>query len=231
MGNPNDKSGPRKWLRWVWIAISLAILSLVLLFLSEIEDTADVSAARNPSPPPSVSVLVVGATNARAEISVFSELRPQWNAEIRAAVSGRIVEVHDAALIGTQVLDGAHLFSIEPTQYAASVAAAELTLEEARLALMQAENQATVAQRQFDRDQTTPPNELALFLPQLRIAERSLVSAEAQLAAAERQLANTEVRAPFPGFVTERMVSLGQTVSEGEPLLSLIHISEPTRPY
>ncbi|MEM8590973.1 MAG: efflux RND transporter periplasmic adaptor subunit [Pseudomonadota bacterium] len=209
--------------RWPWIALATLVLGAVLMLMSDVEDSADVTAREAAFAAPTISTLTVAASPARAEVSAFAALRPQWDAEIRTAVSGRITEVHPAALAGTQVAEGTPLFSIERTQYETAVATAELALEEARLAYMQAENQVTLAQRQFDRDGAKAPNELALYLPQMRIAERSLASAEVQLQAAMRHLSNTEVTAPFSGFVTDRMASLGQTVAAGE---ALVHLSD-----
>lgn len=226
MKNPQKLVQHPQRRRWLWIAFSVGTLLGILVFLSEIEDIADVTERDVAPAAPRISAVSVEAAAARAEVSVFAELRPQWDAEIRAAVSGRIAQVHRAALAGTQVLEGESLFSIERTQYETSVATAEMTLEEARLALLQAENQVNLARRQFDRDRIAPPNDLAIHLPQLRIAERSLASAEAQLDAALRQLAETEVAAPFSGFVTNRMASLGQTVAAGEALL---HLSDDRR--
>jgi RND family efflux transporter MFP subunit len=116
---------------------------------------------------------------------------------------------------------GTPLFDIESSQYVSAVASAEMAVEEAELARLRAENNVTVAQRQFARDGITPPNDLALHLPDLRIAERAVTTAQAQLAAARQQLADTVVTAPFSGFVTERTASLGQTVTTGEVLITL----------
>lgn len=212
--------------RWLWIGAAVAVLAGVLLFVFAAEDTADVTVVDTPPSAPVVTVLAVAPADAMATITAFAELRPRWDAAIRAAVSGRITEVHESALAGERVETGTLLFSIEKTQYAAAVTAAELSLEQARLGRWQAENRATVARQQFERDGRTPPNELALRLPELRIAERTVAAAEAQLEAARRQLLDTEVTAPFAGVVTERMVSLGQTVSAGEPLL---HLSDDRR--
>ncbi len=214
-----DMPAPRR--KWLWFGLSLVILAVVVLVLFAAEDNADVTLADTSTSAPIASVLEVAPAEATARISVFAELRPRWDAEIRAAVSGRITKVHDAALAGERVEAGTSLFSIEKTQYETAIAAAELSLEEAKLALWHAENGVTLARLQFERDGTAPPNELALKLPQLRIAERTLASAEAQLEAARRQLADTEVSAPFSGFIVRRMASLGQTVSAGEPLLHL----------
>lgn len=207
--------------RWILIFLALCVLAAVLVLLSETEDTVDV--ARSDAPPPAqvVSVLRVVTANVPAQVSVYSELRPRWNADIRAAVSGRILTVHDAALAGTRVAVGTPLFDIERSQYETAVAAAEMALEQAQLDQLRAENNVTVARKQFQRDGTTPPNDLALRLPELRIAERAITSARAQLAAARQQLADTTVTAPFSGYVTKRQASLGQTVSAGEPLLTL----------
>ncbi len=220
-GETSAKEMPSPRRRWLWIGVSLAILAVVVTLLFAAEDSADVTLAETSPPAPIVSVLEVLPAEAVATISVFAELRPQWDAEIRSAVSGRITKVHEAALAGGRVAAGTPLFSIEKTRYETAVAAAELSLEEAKLALWHAENGVTLARLQFERDGTEPPNELALKLPQLRIAERTLASAEAQLEAARRQLSDTEVTAPFSGFIVKRMASLGQTVSAGEPLLHL----------
>ncbi len=207
--------------RWVWVGLSLVVLVAVIFVVWEAEDTANVAVSDVAPPAPIVTVIDVASAEVKAAVTAFAELRPRWDAEIRAAVSGRIIKVHDAALAGERVDVGTPLFSIEKTQYQATVAAAELSLEEAKLALWRAKNNVTVARRQFERDGSKPPNELALHLPQQRIAERTLVSAKAQLAAARRHLADTDVTAPFPGFITKRMASLGQTVATGDPLFHL----------
>ncbi|MGR3624236.1 efflux RND transporter periplasmic adaptor subunit [Pseudophaeobacter sp.] len=207
--------------RWVFIVFAVVVLAAVLVVLSETEDTVDVARSDVPSPAQMVSVVAVEQAKTAARISVFAELRPQWNAEIRAAVSGRILTVHEGALAGTRVAAGTPLFEIERSQYETAVAAAEMALEEALLARLRAQNNVIVARKQFQRDGTKPPNDLALRLPDLRIAERSVASAHAQLTAARQQLADTSVTAPFSGFVTQRSASLGQTVSASEALLTL----------
>lgn len=207
--------------RWIGIGTAIGLFAFVILFLTWSEDTAEVTlvdGARSAQP---VSVITLEAGEVRAEVSAFAEVRPQWDAEIRAAVSGRIIEVAPEALAGSRVEAGADLVRIEPAPYAAAVANAELALEEARLGHLTAQNHVTVARRQFERDGTEPPNELALRIPHLRIAERQLDAAQSQLNAARRQLADTRVTAPFSGYVTARAVSPGQTVSAGEPLLRI----------
>ncbi|MTI02068.1 efflux RND transporter periplasmic adaptor subunit [Roseibium sp. RKSG952] len=217
---PNAKGGTH-WRRWLWIGLSLSLLIAVVLLVFEAEDTIDVQKTDTPPPPPLVSVVSVSAQAVQAEISTFAEVRPRWDAELRSAVSGRITAVHDGALAGSRVDLGDPLFSVEKAQYESAVAAAEMELEQAQLALLRAQNDVTVARRQFERDKKEPPTELAIRLPQLRIAEKTVASAKSRLNAAQRDLADTEVSAPFSGFVTRRAASLGQTVSPGDPLVRL----------
>ncbi len=210
---------PRR--RWLFIALAVVALGAVILLLFETEDTVNVARVDTPPPAQVVSVVTAQPQDSAAQVSVFAELRPRWKAEIRAAVAGRILTVHDAALAGTRVSKGMPLFEIERSPYETAVAAAEMQVEEAQLARLKAENKVTVARRQFQRDGSEPPNELAVNLPDLRIAERALISAQAQLTATRQQLSDTTVTAPFSGFVTAREASLGQTVSIGEALLTL----------
>lgn len=221
MTDNSARAEPAPRRRWLWIGLATLVLLAVLAMVWEAEDTADVTASDLPAPAPIVTIVAAVPAETTATVTAFAELRPRWDAEIRAAVSGRITQVHDAALAGERVAAGTPLFSIERTQYETAVAAAELNLEEARLGLWRAENGVTLARAEFDRAGAEPPNELALRLPQLRIAERTVASAEVQLEAARRRLGDTEVRAPFSGFVTKRMASLGQTVATGEPLVQL----------
>lgn len=226
MAKQGSKATSVRKRRWLYVGAALVALVAALTLVWEAEDTADVRVSQVPNPAPFVTVVEVSPAAAVPTISAFAELRPRWDAKIRAAVSGRVEAVHDAALAGGRVDAGTLLFSIDKTQYEADVAAAELNLEQARLAVWQAKNAVTVARGQFERAGKEPPNELALRLPELRIAERNVTSAKAQLAAAERRLLDTAVRAPFAGIVVERIASLGQTVAAGE---ALVHLSDDER--
>ncbi len=209
--------------RWLWIGLSLTLFVAIVMLLFDTEDTIDVQATNTSPPPPTVSVVSVAPETVQARVSAFAEVRPRWDAELRSAVSGRITAVHAAALAGAKVERGDPLFSIEKAPYQSAVAAAEMELEQAELELLRAQNNVTVAQRQFERDKKEPPNELALNLPQLRIAEKTVAAAQARLNAARNELKDAEVVAPFSGFVTHRFASLGQTVNPGD---ALIHLSD-----
>lgn len=218
----SEPTGRPRW-RMTWLGLSVATLFAVLVLVSGTEDTADVARASKKPHPQVVTVVEVTPAPTTAMVSAFAELRPRWDAEIRAAVSGRITRVHDAARVGGRVDAGTPLFSIEKARYRMAVSAAELALEEARLALRRANAGAALARRELERSNTEAESDLVLRLPQLRVAKRAVAFAEAQLQTARRDLSDTEVRAPFSGFITERMANPGQTVGVGEPL---VHLSD-----
>ncbi len=212
--------------RWFWILLSLMLFAVTLTLLSYTEDTVDVVGATSPLPASLVTVEQVATAPQTVEIRTFAEVRPKWSAVLTAPVSGRVDSVFDLALAGNQVEAGTPLLKIEDGQYVAEFAAAELELKQADLALWQAKNATYVARADFKRNNIKPPNDLALKLPQLAIAESAVKSARAQVASAERRLEDTIVTAPFSAFVTERFVSPGQSVNIGDRLVTLTDNTE-----
>ncbi len=208
--------------RWILIVLALAVLGGVAWYLYTAEYTVDAVEVQDPRPGPWVSVEEVRAGSEVVEVTAFAEVRPRWSAELKAAVSGRITKVLTSALAGERVEEGTALIEFENTPYVAELAAAELALKEAKLRLWQAKNATVVARKEFERERVKPPNNLALRLPQLEIAESAVASAEARFSAARRQLEDATLVAPFAGFVTERYVSPGQTASSGDPLVKLV---------
>ncbi|WP_029062944.1 hypothetical protein [Labrenzia sp. DG1229] len=201
-----SKTAPRTPGKWVWFLLSLMVLGSVLLYLYSAEDTVDVEKNTDTESAPVVSVEPISLRSQVAQIEVLAEINPQWSAEVRAEVSGRIVKVEDAALAGARVDNAEVLFEIDKTQYAADVASAELALAIAELKLLEAQNKTYISRRQFQRDGTEPKTDLALHLPQLNIAHLSVTSAERQLNAARSKHSQTTITAPFLGVVTDRLL-------------------------
>ncbi len=208
--------------RWLWIAAALLLLTGVLGFLSTAEDTVDVRQSKAPPPLQVVSTEAVSVNSETVQVSAFAEVRPRWSAELRAAVAGRVTRVLSRALAGERVAAGDTLITIENSRHVAELAAAQLALKEAGLAHWKAKNANLVARKDFQRAGKKPPNDLALKLPELDIAQSAVVSAEARVANARQRLSDTTVVAPFDGFVTQRFVSPGQSVNVGDRLVKLV---------
>lgn len=218
----NEMVPKRPRLRWLWIVLSVVLLGAVVYGLGYLEDTADVTRTETPRPLPLVSIENITTTPQRIVIHSFAEVRPRWSAELTASVAGRITNVFNSALAGEPVDAGTRLIEIESSRYVAELAAAERADKEAKLALWQAKNATLLAREDFKRNNTKPPNDLALKLPQLEIAESAVASSEARVAAAKRQLDDTMVTAPFAAYVTDRFVSPGQSVNPGDRLVKLV---------
>lgn len=155
------------------------------------------------------------------------------SATVSAQVSGRVEKV--LVDVGDNVPAGATLVTITSveqyqmlTQAQAQVAAAKATL--------------VAEQQEFDRvtslveRELLPAAERDRAKARLDNAKAQLRSAEAAVERAEEQLSYTEVKAPYGGIVSERLVEPGELVQPGTPLLSgfdptelRLHVDLPAR--
>ncbi len=208
--------------RWISISFASVLLGAVVLFLATAEDTVDVNLTENRPSAQLVSIETIPVSAETIEITTFAEVRPRWSVELKAAVSGRVIKVLDTALAGEQVTAGTTLITIENSPYVSELAAADLALKEAALSLWTAQNATLLARKDYERANRPPPNDLALKLPQLEIAKSAVAAAKARVTTAKRQLNDSTIVAPFSGFITDRYVSPGQTVSVGDRLVKLV---------
>ncbi|CAB0151407.1 Multidrug resistance protein MdtA [Pseudidiomarina piscicola] len=138
-------------------------------------------------------------------------------ATVSAQVSGRVqqvlVDVGDNVSAGSTIVT---LTSVEQYQALAQaeseLAAANANLlatqqEHDRVTKMVAQNLLSTAER--DRVQAN-----------LETAKAQKTSAQAAVARAQEQLSYTEVKAPYAGLVSERLVEPGELVQPGTPLMS-----------
>ena len=150
---------------------------------------------------------------------VSGELRAAQEATIRAELGGSVLQV--SVEEGQTVRRGAVIARIEAA-----------TLDDARRSaesgVRAAENQLAVARREAERTQQLV-SAGALAARDLEIARNNVSAAEAQLAdaqsrlvSAQKQLGDTIVRAPINGVVSDRTVNLGDVVTAGTPLFTVI---------
>jgi HlyD family secretion protein len=83
-------------------------------------------------------------------------------------------------------------------------------VEDARIALTQAQNQYDTAQKQYDS----------------KVAEAQLTSAKAKVAGAEAQLSYTKIVSPINGVVTDRPVYPGEMPAAGTPVITVMDLSQ-----
>lgn len=150
---------------------------------------------------------------------VSGELKPERAATLRAEVGGSMIQV--SILEAQAVKQGDVLGRIETR-----------TLEDARQssasAVRSAENALAVARREAERTEKLS-SAGALATRDVDAAHNAVTAAEAQvadaksrLAGAERSLGDTIIRAPFSGIVSKRSVNVGDVVSPGTELFTII---------
>jgi RND family efflux transporter MFP subunit len=172
-----------------------------------------------PPPPPEVSV----APAFQREVQEFEEFTARLEApdtvELRARVAGALDKVHFAE--GQRVAQGDLLFTIDPRPFAAEVARAEAQLATAR-------NQAELGASELARAekltaiQGVSLQELDQLRATVRNARSGIQSAEAALVQARLNLEFTRIRAPVAGRISRAMVTPGNLVSVGTPVLTTL---------
>jgi RND family efflux transporter MFP subunit len=108
-------------------------------------------------------------------------------------------------------------------------AKAELTLAEADFARFKSLlDQRIVSQAEFDQQRTRVEAAKQRYEAQRNTAQqdfRSLEAARARVSLARKSLGDTTVRAPFTGVVVERKVSVGDYVSPGTQVATVVRIN------
>jgi len=193
--------------------------------------------ARKAEPPAKPALTVVAVDLARrtvrSELTLTGTIEPDRSARLAAQVDGEVIalEVRE----GTSVSTGQVLVQIDPSRLAAA-------LEEARADEMAALAQATDSRRILERDkalferQGISKESLEKSETDVLRHEAAEAKARARVAGLTAQLNDTEIKAPFDGYVLERSVELGDTVKSGTPLLviasktlhALVPVSEVT---
>ena len=197
---------------------------MVIAAMLAVACSTGASEEQTPAQPAPVQI---GAENvvrvARGELVVgpviSGELRAGREATVRAELSGPMIDV--AIEEGQSVRRGALLGRIEARQL-------EDGRRSAETAVKSAENQFEVAQREASRTEQLVKAG-ALAARDLDRARASVITAEAQaaeararLVSAQSQLADTVLNAPIAGIVSDRAVNVGDVVSPGTALFTII---------
>lgn len=144
-------------------------------------------------------------------------------AQVAAQISGRIVDLPFE--VGDSVAAGQVIARITQAETQSGAEAAIAQLAEAQTALAE-------AQRQYDRVAALYDKRLVAKAQldstrQARDAARARTdAAQAQVDAAKTRLEYTEIVAPYSGVVIERLVSMGETVMPGTPLMTGIALDQ-----
>jgi RND family efflux transporter MFP subunit len=138
-------------------------------------------------------------------------------ATVSAETSGRVEEIR--ADIGDVIAAGTVILTVTSTEQRAGLTRAEAALAEARATLVTESAEVQRARDLFAR-QFMSQADMDRATQRFDTAQARVDSMEAALRAARAQLSYTEVRAPYSGVVSARLVEPGELVQPGTPLMS-----------
>jgi RND family efflux transporter MFP subunit len=144
--------------------------------------------------------------------------------EVRARVTGVVSAIHFKN--GQDVKAGQLLFTIDPRPYEAALAQARGQEARAQASLVNA-GQVYKRSQALASANAVSKEEIEGNLATQRSAAADLAAAKAAVRNAALNLEFTAVRAPFSGRVSDRKVSLGDTVIDGQTVLTRVVSLDP----
>jgi RND family efflux transporter MFP subunit len=161
--------------------------------------------------------IVVQSVHSPLERTVDGTIEAVNQATVSAQTAGRITEIlYD---VNDVVPAGAIIIRLKGSEQRAGLQGAQAALTEAKARNAEA---ATTYQRISDLFQrhVVSKAQLDQATANRDAAAARLTSAEAGIATAREGVGYTEIRAPYGGVVTKRLVEVGESVSPGTPLMS-----------
>jgi len=188
----------------------------VMLFLAACGDHPATPAASPSAPLNAEKVRVETGANARPVDGIVEAVD---EALLSAQTNGRVIAiVHD---VGSAVPAGAVLLRITGTEQQAGLRAAQSGVTGAQSAAAEASAQYERVRALYDEHIASKAQYEAALAARDRSAAAA-AAAESALSTARESVAYTEVRAPFAGIVGRRLVDVGEAVTPGRPLVSLV---------
>lgn len=179
----------------------------------------DIEAQEAVITPPTVFFEVADAQPVTLDVATQGEVRPRTDINLTAQVSGRIERTSDVFVDGGAFREGDLLIKIEDADYRLQVTSAGARVAQAKEILSREEAESTLARQDFEElGVGGDPSDLTLRLPQLAQARANYEAAVADQRVAQLNLERTEISAPFPGRVRQRLAGPGQFVAPGAQL-------------
>lgn len=174
--------------------------------------------------PPLVRVHTVEVGEVQLTVHSQGTVAPRTESQLVPEVSGRVLRVSPAFVVGGFFEEGDSLLEIDPYDYRQALVQARSRVAQARLRLAQEEAEAEVARREWDELGGGEATPLTLREPQVEDARATLQAAEAGLEQTQRDLDRTVVRAPYAGRLRDKKVDRGQYVTRGSPVATLYSV-------
>lgn len=192
---------------------------LAALFLAVMMNVLQPDAEKTSEPEAAIAVKTEIVNRAQLAMHVESQgiVAPRTRTRIISEVSGLVLDVADAFVVGGTFKTGDMLLKLDPTDYEVALQRAEAKVISFK-ALMELENARSV-QAEKEWGMTGRPKSeaplLALRRPYLLEAEANLLQAKAEVRQAQIKLSKTIIRASYAGMVSKKSADIGQFVTTG----------------
>lgn len=177
--------------------------------------------------PPLVEFVVIQAIEQPITVLGNGVVEPARQVELSAEVAGKLIVVSDDLVVGGRVAKGDLMARVNGKRYKLTVRERRTRVEQAKLELRLEGSRGAVAKREWGllgRDSVN--NELALRKPQYAAAQVAVESARAALDNARYDTQHTALRAPFNATVLTERAELGQYVTPGASIATLVGTDE-----
>jgi len=172
-----------------------------------------------------VEYVEVTAGAPRTRIEATGTVEGDRQVSLSSLVAGEVVYVANDLDPGGRFRKGATLLRVARTDYELAVAQEASRVQQAELELALEQQRGETAAREWallgeGRDPSEAP--LALRRPHLATAEQALKAARTSHKRAKNNLRRTRLRAPFNAMVLQESAELGQVLSPGAPVMTLV---------
>ena len=192
---------------------------LAALFLAIMMNVLQPDAVEAPEPEAAIAVKTEFVASSQLSMRVESQgiVQPRTRTSLVSEVTGTVLAVADAFVVGGTFQAGDMLMKLDPTDYEVALQRAEAALISSK-AMMELEKARSVqAEKEWamtGRPKADAPL-LALRRPYLLEAEANLLRAKAEVRQAKIKLGKTVIRAPYAGMVSKKLADIGQFVTIG----------------
>jgi RND family efflux transporter MFP subunit len=197
-------------------------LALILTACGKGGKPDDAKAAAKPAAPLLLApedLRQVGQSGLIGAPVITGAIQPARRADLRAEVAAVVLQV--AKDNGERVRAGDLIIRLDPTSIRDALTSADEALRAAQQSFEQTER-VLVRQRTLNQQGMISMQGLEDAEVRRNAAQSELAAAKARLVTARQQVSRTEVRAPFDGVVSERKISVGDTVQVGRELVKVI---------
>lgn len=204
----------------------LTIIAAILIYLVFVKLSPEVEKKELVHNYPRIDVYTVHEESVRIKIDAQGSVQPRQQTRLTARVSGHIEWVSPDFYEGGNFSEGDVLLRLDPLPYQSALAESKSRLALAESVLLQEQEASKQAKTDWESVGMGQPSQLVLRIPQLKKAEADLEAAEIALRMAEDNLSYAEIKAPYTGRISSKMVDVGQAISARATILGDIFSME-----